>query len=118
MGAQIFQMVTLKWWVTRRRNQGFCASLWLFCECSNLHTFNIVRMWKVLEMHFVICTKWKQFKISFFGKVFHHKMQEGNDMLMQSTWWRSLQINYNPLKWTLKMKTYTKNNVFFFKVIF
>jgi hypothetical protein len=52
---------------------------------------------KTIQNNFVL---WKFFTI---------KCKKEINMLVQSTWWRSLQINYNPLKWTLKMKTYTCN---------
>jgi hypothetical protein len=70
IGAQIFRMVMMKWWVYKgKATKAFallCDHLWMF----NLHTFNIVRMWKVLRIHLVMCTKWKQFKINFFYEGF------------------------------------------------
>jgi hypothetical protein len=64
-------------------NQGFCVALWSFCGCST-HTHSI--LWGCEKC--LGCTLWcawseNNSKQLFLMKVFHHKMQEGDDMLVQ-----------------------------------
>jgi hypothetical protein len=68
---------------------------------------HFVKMWKVLEMHFVMCIKWKQFKITLSYESFSPKNARRRwhacaiNMMKKLT--NKVIIHWNE---TLKMKTY------------
>ncbi len=83
MGVQQILMMKMKLWITTKRQPKHLHYIVNISHLHNVHTFNIVRISRMLGKHFVVCTKFKPSETSCFfeGSCFIIKMQEGEDLL-------------------------------------
>jgi len=109
MGVPPCQVKKLQGLITMRKIQSLLHCFMIISRMPNLHTFNIVTMWKVCGRPFVVCMKLRQLvtSCSFEGDSSASKCKKEMTCLCTSTRWKPLWTNCVPSKWTLRMKMFT-----------
>ncbi len=109
MGVLPYQVKKLQGPITTKKRPMLLHCFVNISRMPNLHTFNIVTMWKMRNRLFVVCMKLRPLatNCSFKGDFSPSKCKKEMTCLCTSTWWKPSRTNYVPSRWTLQMKLFT-----------